>query len=149
ITTPGMVVTKRCPTNAVSPGQPLTFSGTVSNSGNVTLTNVTVLNDQPAPGTLVASFALLAPGQSTNFVGTYTAPQLCVVPDTLTVTARSICGSNVTSTATAVCNLTTTIAAAGPLDQTVNAGVNVSLCAMPSGNGPFSFQWYRGGTATP
>ncbi len=149
ITTAGIVVTKRCPTNAVSPGQPFTFSGTVSNSGNVTLTNVTIVDDQPVPGTFVTNFASLLPGQAFNFSGTYTAPQSCVATNTLTATARSICASNVTSMATAICPLTTTIAATGPANVSVAAGVNVTLCTVASGNGPFTYQWFRGGSVTP
>ena len=34
------VVTKNCPVNPVPPGFPVVFTGTVSNSGNITLSNV-------------------------------------------------------------------------------------------------------------
>src|SRR5207244_2971305 len=47
-TTPSVAVTASCPPNATSLGTPLIFSGTVSNSGNVTLTNVVVVVNQPA-----------------------------------------------------------------------------------------------------
>src|SRR5206468_3258664 len=43
-------VFKFCPPAPVAPGGLLLFSGFVSNSGLVSLTNVTVFNDQPVPG---------------------------------------------------------------------------------------------------
>jgi hypothetical protein len=41
-----MVVTQNCPVNPVGPGTILTYSGSVSNAGNITLTNVVVTNDR-------------------------------------------------------------------------------------------------------
>ena len=58
--TPGIKVTKVCPAQPVAPGQLLTFSGSVSNTGNVTLTNIVVVNSQPAPNTPV--FTRAEPG---------------------------------------------------------------------------------------
>ncbi len=84
--TPGIKVTKVCPAQPVAPGQMLTFSGSVSNTGNVTLTNIVVVNDQPAPNTPVFTLASLAPGVSANFSGSYLAPTNCSVTDTLTAT---------------------------------------------------------------
>jgi len=60
--TPGIKVTKACPAQPVAPGQLLTFSGSVSNTGNVTLTNILVVNNQPAANTTVFTLASLAPG---------------------------------------------------------------------------------------
>ena len=61
--TPGIKVTKLCPAQPIAPGQLLVFSGTVSNTGNVTLTNVVVVNNQPAPNTTVFTRSSLAPGE--------------------------------------------------------------------------------------
>ena len=108
ITTPGLKVTKTCPVQPVSPGQLLTFSGSVSNSGNVTLTNIVVVNNQPVTNTIVFTLAALAPGAVTNFTGSYLAPTNCSVADTLTATGRSICGSAVTNSASATCPIFTT-----------------------------------------
>jgi uncharacterized repeat protein (TIGR01451 family) len=107
-TTPGIVVTKACPAKPVSPGQLLTFSGSVSNTGNVTLTNIVVVNNQPAANTMVFTVASLAPGAVTNFIGSYLAPTNCSVTDTLTATGQSVCGDAVTNTASANCLITTT-----------------------------------------
>src|ERR1035437_9230327 len=104
--TPGIKVTKACG-DRVSPGQLLTFSGSVSNSGNVTLTNIVVVNNQPANNTTVFSLASLAPGVVATFNGSYLAPTNCSVADTLTATAWSACGVFVTGTTNANCPILT------------------------------------------
>jgi len=107
VLTPGIKVTKVCPKDPVSPGQTLTFSGSVSNTGNVTLTNIVVVNDQPAPNTKVFTVASLAPGAVANFRGSYLAPTNCSVTDTLTASASSVCGVGVSDTASATCPILT------------------------------------------
>jgi uncharacterized repeat protein (TIGR01451 family) len=106
--TPGIIVTKVCPTQPVSPGQLLTFSGSVSNTGNVTLTNIVVVNSQPAANTPVFMRPTLAPGEVVSFSGSYTAPTNCSVTDTLTATAASRCGVGVSSVASATCPILAT-----------------------------------------
>ena len=106
-----LVVTKNCPGSPVPPGGVLAFSGTVSNAGSVTLTNVFVVNDHPTNRTPVLGPITLAPRQSTNFSGSYQVCALCCPPyvDTITATGAQICnGSNVTATATASCPGVTT-----------------------------------------
>ena len=49
IFTPRIEVTKDCPVEPAVPGEPLTYSGTVSNAGNITLTDVVVYNDITGP----------------------------------------------------------------------------------------------------
>jgi uncharacterized repeat protein (TIGR01451 family) len=105
---PGIKVTKGCPAQPVAPGQLLTFSGSVSNTGNVTLTNIVVVNNQPVAITPVFTLAWLAPGATANFTGSYLAPANCSVSDTLTARANSRCGGAVTNTASAACPLLTT-----------------------------------------
>src|SRR3954469_4028237 len=107
ITTPGIQVTKVCPPTAVGPGQLLTFSGSVSNTGNVTLNNIVVVNDQPAPNTSVFTRATLAPGEVVTFTGSYTVPETCSTTSTLTANATSLCGVAVTSRATSTCPIVT------------------------------------------
>jgi uncharacterized repeat protein (TIGR01451 family) len=107
ITAPGIKVTKSCLERPVSPDQLLTFSGSVSNTGNVTLTNIVVVNSQPAANTPVIGPITLAPGAGTNFTASYVAPTNCSVTDTLTATGRSICGVAVTNTVTATCPIPT------------------------------------------
>ena len=87
--TTGIAVTKACPTQPVAPGQLLTFSGSVSNTGSVTLTNIVVVDNQPAPGTAVFTVASLAPGAGTTFTGSYLVPtNNCFMTDTLTAQPR-------------------------------------------------------------
>jgi uncharacterized repeat protein (TIGR01451 family) len=106
--TPGIQVTKSCPAQPVSPGQLLTFSGSVSNTGNVTLTNIVVVNNQPVANTPVFTLASLAPGAAANFTASYPAPANCSVADTLMASASSVCGVPVSSLASATCPITTT-----------------------------------------
>ena len=105
ITTPRIAVIKHCPANPVAPGGTAIFSGTVSNAGNITLTNVTVVNNRPTNNTPVFGPVTLAPGQSANFTGSEVVPaNCCTYFDTLTATGASKCtGSNVTATASAAC----------------------------------------------
>lgn len=106
--TTGIKVTKVCPEQPVRPGQLLTFSGSVSNTGNVTLTNIVVVNNQPSANTPVFTRPSLAPGEVVNFTGSYLAPTNCSVTDILTATAASRCGVGVSSVASATCPILTT-----------------------------------------
>jgi uncharacterized repeat protein (TIGR01451 family) len=106
--TPGIGIGHSCPAGPVSPGQPYVYSGTVTNTGNITLTNVVVVSDQPAPGTQVLGPMNLAPGQVAPFTGTFTAPLVCSITSTLTVTGRSDCGTAVTATSKQTCPIVTT-----------------------------------------
>jgi hypothetical protein len=88
-------------------GQLQAFSGIVSNAGNITLTNVMVMNDQPTNGTHVLGPITLAPGEKAAFTGSFPIPlDLCEtnVTDTVTATGRSICsGATVTASQTREC----------------------------------------------
>jgi hypothetical protein len=110
ITTPRIAVVKHCPVNPVAPGGVAVFSGTVSNAGNITLTNVIVVNNRPTNNTPVIGPITLLPGQSTNFTGSEVVPlNCCTYFDTLLATGNSICtGSNVVASATATCPTITT-----------------------------------------
>ena len=108
VLTPAITVTKTCPVSGGVPGQLLVYSGTVSNAGNVTLTGVVVVDNQPSPNTQVYSVASLAPGASANFTGSFLAPTNCSASDTLTATGTSTCGVVVNSTFGATCPIVTT-----------------------------------------
>ncbi len=108
VLTPKIVVTKACPVGPVGPGQLLVYSGTVSNTGDVTLTNIVVVSDQPVANTSVFTVARLAPGEVANFTGSYTAPVDCSSTSTLTARAASVCGVAVTSSASSTCPILTT-----------------------------------------
>ena len=115
---PMIVVTKQCPPNPVPPGGTLVFTGTVTNAGNVTLTDVLVVNDQPAPNTVVYGPAALAPGAGAQFSANYRLPPCSCGPfvDTLTASGTSIYGGVVTSFATSTCPGTNAYAVAGDLN---------------------------------
>jgi uncharacterized repeat protein (TIGR01451 family) len=111
IPTPRLTITKHCPPNPVAPGQLLMYTGSISNSGSITITNIFVVNDRPVPLTPVFGPITLTPGQSQNFSGSYTNPYDCCGPcvDTLTARGQDICaGSNVVATASAACPRTNT-----------------------------------------
>ncbi len=105
--TPGIKVTKFCPA-PVAPGQLLTYSGSVSNTGNVTLTNIVVTGDLPAPNTSVFTVATLAPGAVANFTGSYLAPTNCSTTSSLSARAASVCGVAVTDSTSLTCPILTT-----------------------------------------
>ena len=68
-TDPKLSVTRTCPPLPVLLGQPLVFSGVVSNAGNITLVNVTIVNTQPTAGSPVWGPITLAPGESVTYYG--------------------------------------------------------------------------------
>ncbi|MGA2502329.1 MAG: hypothetical protein ABSH20_31690, partial [Tepidisphaeraceae bacterium] len=109
LTTPRLAVTAACPATPVLSGGSLTYSGTVQNTGNITLTNVVVVSSRPAPNTIVFSAAALAPGASVNFTGTYTVPaDACSVATTFTATGQDLCGTTAaTNTVSTTCAVTT------------------------------------------
>jgi len=90
----------------VGPSALLTYHGTVSNPGNITLTNVVVLNNQSGT-TPVFTAATLAPGAVSNYTGSYKAPPVVTPSSTSTVRATSICGVAVTNSASSSCPITT------------------------------------------
>src|SRR6185295_13648657 len=107
--TPLINVTLNCPASAVVTGNAITFSGTVSNPGNVTLVNVTVVDLQASPST-VLNIASLAPGASANFTATFISPaNACAVTSTVTARGSNTCaGVIATANASATCTLLTT-----------------------------------------
>ena len=102
VTHPSITVTKEC-TDATGPGQPIDFSGTVRNDGDVTLNNVTVADDHA--GT-VLTIASLAPGASANYSGSY-VPSTSPSTDTVTATGTDALGTAVSDTASATCKIST------------------------------------------
>ncbi len=107
VLTPGLKVTNICPVDPVSPGQLLVFSGSVSNTGNITLRDIVVVTDQPTANTPVFTLAFLAPGGSANFTGSYAAPTNCTTTHTLTARASTLCAVPVAATASATCPIFT------------------------------------------
>jgi len=109
---PAITVTKRCLTavnpNGSAAGVVVTYSGTVSNSGDAPLTSIVVVNNQPAPNTTVFTAATLAVGASVTFTNSYTNTATVCGPftDTLTSTAVDAIQCPVTSSSTDTCTIT-------------------------------------------
>jgi len=105
--TPSISVTKLCPATNGLPGGILTFSGTVCNTGNIALTNVTVLDNVVLTGgnNVVATYPLLTNGECRTFTGTIAIPaNVCSISDTLTARGTNICtGVGVVATVTTNC----------------------------------------------
>jgi PKD repeat protein/subtilisin-like proprotein convertase family protein len=98
-----LFVTKNCPAYPVPPGGMLSFTGTVTNAGNVILTNVFVLNDHPTTNTIIFGPAILPPGQGAEFAGNYRVSGCGPYSDTLTAFGQTPCGTTVTNFATVTC----------------------------------------------
>lgn len=104
-------VTKECEDGFGVDGM-ITFSGTVTNTGGVELTGVTVVDDSGTPGDTaddqtVFGPATLAPGESQPFSGSYTPPA-SPSTDVVTATGDFTVGDvtdTVTDTAEATCEL--------------------------------------------
>ena len=109
---PAIVVTKTCPPGALAPGTVLTFGGSVTNTGDIALTNVTVSSDRALTNgsAMVAVFPTLTNGESATFSGSYFVPtNFCSLTTTLTVQGTTLCGlAGVTNSVAATCAVTNT-----------------------------------------
>jgi hypothetical protein len=102
LTTPRIALTKTCPTSPLPrPGEPLIVTATVTNIGNVGITNLVFTNHVFARD-IVTNFPFtspgLQPGQGFAFSITETNAiplDTCVVSDTLSAVALDVCGNSV------------------------------------------------------
>lgn len=106
----GIEVTKECTGTTPHAGQPLNFQGTVTNTGDSQLENVTVTDDHAG---VVFGPATLAAGESQPYSGSYTAvlPASPPCESTDTVTAEGTVtgnGCRVEDKASATCQIATT-----------------------------------------
>jgi hypothetical protein len=101
---PVIALSRSCPAYPVPPGGLLSFSGTVSNLADVTLTNVLVVGDQPAPNTILFGPATLAAGAVANFTGSYSVAACCgPYTNTLTASGTTPYGLSFTNLLTVAC----------------------------------------------
>jgi len=137
---PLITVTKDCTAvvNSAGDGVDVTFSGQVCNTGNITLTNVTLTDDKGGVTNPPAS--TIAPGGCSPYSGSYSSTS-CANTDTVTVTATgSPGGQTVSATATASCPATCTqgISVDKGCTATVNStgdAVNVSFSGQVCNTG--------------
>src|SRR5262249_61250625 len=100
---PAIAVNKTCTAavNSAGTGVVVSFSGTVTNSGNVPLSGVSVSNDKG--GVTQQPSSTLAPGASSTYSGSY-ASATAANSDTVTATGTGALGSGtVTNTGSASC----------------------------------------------
>lgn len=90
----GLSVTKHCVDGRKSLGIPITFSGTVTNTGNATIDNLILADDQA--GAVIPSPTTLTPGQSATYTGSY-VPSICGIHIVNTVTATGTVGGTTVS----------------------------------------------------
>jgi hypothetical protein len=130
LSTPGISVSRVCPASTVPVGGLFVFTGSVTNTGDVVLTNVFVVSSQPNADTPLLGPIELAPGESQEFSGSYTVTAGSD-PATDTVTARGTdtCQAR-TISAVANCSGTTAVPA---------------ITSVLNGNGTVTITW----TATP
>jgi uncharacterized repeat protein (TIGR01451 family) len=141
-TTPGITIVSVGPNGPVVHGQSVTFVGTVKNIGNVTLTNVVVVDSQPTANSPVLGPVTLAPDQTTNFTYTYTAPtdcNCCELVNTFAVSGRDRCASRqVAATSTIVTKYLThpvvVLALNCPTGGTAGQSTNVTGTVMNAGD---------------
>jgi uncharacterized repeat protein (TIGR01451 family) len=101
--TPSIEVVKSAsPQTYSTVGQVITYSFTVTNTGNVTLSNVSVSDPLPGLSSITPAPVTLAPNQSQVFTATYTITQTNLnngsVLNTATATGTPPTGPNVTDT---------------------------------------------------
>jgi hypothetical protein len=94
-TTPGVAVTRDCPAGPVTQGDLVFITGIVTNTGNATLGNVTIIDDQAGD---VLDNLVLAPGEAVPYFGMY-IPTNCgpTLPAAVTVIGSDICTGVVVS----------------------------------------------------
>src|SRR4029077_5061038 len=93
---PRLVVPLSCPAAPAAVGGVITYSGTVSNPGNVGLNNIVVVNNQARPSAVTLTVTSLAPGASANFTTSFTAPaDACSVSATVSASGSDACSGAV------------------------------------------------------
>ena len=122
------------PTGIANPGDTITYTITVTNTGNTTLTNLSVADNTSGVVLTGSPIASLAPGASNNsaYTATYTLTQANIDAGTfvnsVTVTATPPIGGNVTNTGTDTRTITRS-----PLITLAKTGVLNLNASAPSG----------------
>jgi len=105
---PSIAVTKQC-IDATAFDQPILFNGTVTNTGNVALLGVTVLDDNGTPGDtsddVPFNLGDLAPGASANYNGSYSPGPGTWTNTVVASSSDAIQSGAYTATASATCDV--------------------------------------------
>jgi hypothetical protein len=140
-----------------------TCGATVTNSASLVVNTEAIVNTSPVnstncPGT-TANFSVNAIGTGLTYQW-YKGASLLNGKKTSTLTLRNltasdagtynvvvsgVCGPPVTNGAILVVNQNVSVASL--VGVTNNIGTSTTFTAMPSGTGPFSYQWFKGATA--
>ncbi len=150
---PALTIAKSAsPTTVAAVGAVVTYSFAVTNSGNVTLTNVAVTDTQTAPAaaltsgpTCPAGATSMAPGASVTCTATYTVTQADLnngsINDSATAAGTNPAGGTTTSTPSAATvstvqgpSLTISKTASPTTVSTVGAAVTYTFVVTNSGN---------------
>ena len=81
------LVKRATPASVVAAGDPITYEFDVTNTGNVTLSTITIADPRLAPGAVTCPVTTLAPGGTTTCTATYTATQADLDAGTIVNTA--------------------------------------------------------------
>jgi hypothetical protein len=125
----------------VGDGGTVSFSGSVSNCGNIALTNITVVDSQPVANTVITNFGtnILFPAQIFTYSGSYKASSGLNV-DTVTVSGTEPNRSQpVVRTLSASC--TSTCLVSNTLFGSSADGSNISLSFATETNRTYTFQF--------
>jgi uncharacterized repeat protein (TIGR01451 family) len=103
---PRLTLQAQCPPQPTPLGGQVVISATVSNAGDITITNILIVTTQPVSNTVAAVVGRLAPRESASFsysFGVPTSYQGCNITELLRAEGRSTCGSLVPEGITNVC----------------------------------------------
>jgi len=103
----GLAITASCPSAPAKWGDPAEISGTVTNTGKTTITNIIITDSSTIGQGLVANVTSLSAGQELPFSGSFTAvpSNTCSIGHYLTAIGTSTHGDNVTNFAAPTCSV--------------------------------------------
>lgn len=137
---PGIACNKTC-VNGVGQNGAISFSGTVTNTGDVNLVNVSVSNLVNGVLTLVTNISTLNTNSSARFAGSYVPANPCApVMDTIFVRGSDLFGGVVSNTCSATCSnvITPCISVTKTCPGPVTVGANQTISGVVSNCGNVS-----------
>jgi hypothetical protein len=103
----GIAITASCASAPANWGEPAVISGTVTNTGKTTITDIVITDSLTVGQGVVATVTSLSPGQELPFSGSFTAvpSNTCSIGHYLTAIGTSRHGDNVTNFASTTCTV--------------------------------------------